>query len=126
MMRQPVENAVRMLIDLGYTDFLNGGMGAFDRLCSCIVYDLKPEFPALKNFLVIPYLSFSIQNRQYFDEVIYPEGLENYYFKSAIAVRNKFLIDNASVAVCFVHHTWGGAAQTCRLAERLGLKMIYL
>ena len=55
-----VKDAIRELIEKGVTDFLSGGQGGFDRLCGRCVYELKREYPQIKNYLVIPYLSFCV------------------------------------------------------------------
>lgn len=64
------------LVEAGVTDFLSGGMGSLDWMCSRMVYELKAQYPHLRNYLVIPYLSFNILEKKYFDEIIYPEGFE--------------------------------------------------
>ncbi len=119
------ETAIRdyiiTLINSGITDFLCGGMGNFDWMCARMVYELKKEYKYIRCFLVIPYLTFNIKERIYFDDVIYPEGLEKYHFKSAIIARNKYMIENSSHAVCFVSYTFGGAIQTYKKAVKKGL-----
>ena len=55
-----------------------------------------------------------------------PEEFEKYHFKAAIPARNKYMIDNASIAVCYVNHGWGRAAQTYRKAIKKNLKIINL
>lgn len=79
-----LKEAIRGLIENGVTDFLSGGQGGFDRLCSHCVYELKKEYPHINNYLVIPYLSFNVYNKELFDSIIYPDGFEKYHFKSAI------------------------------------------
>ena len=114
------------LIEMGVTDFLNGGMGGFDWLCAKIVYDLKNDYPHIKNYLVIPYLTFKISERKYFDTIVYPEGFEKYHFKAAIPARNRYLIDSSAYAICYIAHNWGGAAKTYDRAVRKGLTIINL
>ena len=104
------------LIELGITRFLCGGMGAFDWTCAKIVYKLKKQYPHVQSFLVIPYLTFRVLNRRYFDDIIYPEGFEKYHFKAAIPARNKYMVENASHAICYVNSNCGGAAKTYQLA----------
>ena len=114
------------LIEVGVTDFLNVGMCGFDWLCAKIVYDLKNDYPHIKNYLVIPYLTFKISERKYFDMIIYPEGFEKYHLKAAIPARNRYLIDNSAYAICYIAHSWGGAAKTYDRAVRKGLTIINL
>lgn len=123
---EKIYTEIEKLITSGVTEFLNGGMGAFDWMCAHQVYELKKRYPKIRNYLIIPYLTFSIREQKYFDEIIYPDGFEKYHFKAAIPARNKYLIDNASYALCYVTHSWGGAAQTYQNALKRGLTVINL
>ena len=117
---------IKKLIEKGVTDFLNGGMGKFDWMCARIVFELKKTYPHISNLLVIPYLTFNVFEEKYFDSIIYPEGFEKYHFKAAIPARNKYLVDHSAYAICYVTHSWGGAAQTFRKATENGLTIINL
>lgn len=119
-----IRTAIISLIDKGVTDFLNGGMGNFDWLCARTVFELKEDYPHIRNLLVIPYLTFTIRNKDIFDEVIYPEGFEKYHFKAAIPKRNRYLIDNSAYAICYVKHDWGGAAKTYEMAKKQNIEII--
>lgn len=121
-----VREEIIKLIENGVTDFLSGGMGSFDWMCARIVFELKKTHPHIHNYLVIPYLTFTILEEKYFDSIIYPEGFEKYHFKSAIPARNKYLVDNSAYAICYVTHGWGGAAQTFEKAVKKGLIVINL
>lgn len=46
-----VKSAITKLIESGVTDFLNGGQGGFDRICARCVYELKKDYPHIKNHL---------------------------------------------------------------------------
>lgn len=124
--RGAVRSEIVKLIEAGVTEFYSGGMGGFDRMCAHVVYELKREYPQINNYLVIPYLSFSIFDKDCFDSIIYPEGLEKYHFKAAIPARNRYLIDHAQYALCYVTHSWGSAAQTYERALKKGLTVINL
>lgn len=122
--RADIHREIENLIEKGVTCFLNGGMGTFDWMCARIVFELKKIYPNIENFLVIPYLTFNVVEKKYFDNIIYPEGFEKYHFKAAIPKRNNYLIDNSSYAICYVTHGWGGAAQTLERAIKKGLTVI--
>lgn len=124
--RDNIRPKVIKLIELGVTDFYSGGMGSFDWMCAHVVYDLKKDYPQLNNHLVIPYLTFNILEKKYFDSIIYPEGFEKYHFKAAIPARNRYLVDNAKYALCYITHGWGGAAQTFERAKKKGPVIINL
>ena len=119
-----VRFAIIALIEKGVSEFISGGMGGFDWICARAVYELKKEYPHIRNSLVIPYLTFTIRNRELFDDVIYPDGFEKYHFKAAIPKRNRYLIDNSAYAICYVKHGWGGAAKTYEMAKKQKLEII--
>lgn len=123
---EDVREEIRKLIENGVTVFLSGGMGTFDWMCARIVFELKKTSPHISSYLVIPYLSFNILEKKYFDSIVYPEGFEKYHFKAAIPARNKYLVDNSAYSLCYVTHDWSGAAQTLKKAVKKGLTVINL
>lgn len=123
---EQVYDEIEKLIKSGVVEYLNGGMGSFDWMCARAVHRLKEKYPYITNCLVIPYLTFNIAEKEYFDSIIYPEGFERYHFKAAIPARNRYLVDHASFALCYVTHGWGGAAQTYERACKKGLSIINL
>lgn len=84
----------------------------------------KKQYPHIMNCIVIPYPTFTIFDKDIFDEVVYPDGFEKYHFKAAIPARNKYMVDNAAFAICYVTHGWGGAAQTYERVKRKKLNII--
>lgn len=98
--KERIKTEVIKAINSGVTEFLNGGQGSFDWIAASAVHDLKKDYPEIKNYLIIPYLTFSIRDKDLFDEVIYPEGFEKYHFKSAIPARNKYMVDQSQYAIC--------------------------
>lgn len=115
---------VSLVVERGVTEFLCGGMGQFDWLCAETVYKIKKNYPFVRNTLVIPYLNFNIHKKEIFDDILYPEGFEKYYFKSAIPKRNRYLTDNSAYAVCYIRYGWGRAAKTYERAKKLKLEII--
>ena len=106
--------------------FYNGGMGAFDRMTANAVYDLKKKYPDIKNYLVILYQNFKVHDRNIFDEIILPSGEQhesNVYYISAIPKRNRYMVDHAGYALCYVSGAPGGAADTYKYAQEKGLKL---
>lgn len=64
---EQVREEIIKLIENGVTDFLSGGMGSFDWMCARIVFELKKTYHHIHNYLVIPYLTFTILEDKYFD-----------------------------------------------------------
>ena len=101
--------------------FINGGMGDFDYICARIVKSLQKDYPHIKSELVIPYLTFNPRSMDCFDSSVYPDGFEKYHFKAAIVARNKWMVNQSQMAICYVDHDWGGAVKTFEYAVRQGL-----
>ncbi|MBQ5590665.1 MAG: DUF1273 family protein [Clostridia bacterium] len=122
---EKLKNEIEALICSGYKRFLFGGMGCFDLICAKCVYKLKQKYSNVTSALVIPYLTFNIEEDYLYDEIIYPNNFEKYYFKAAIIKRNEFLVDNSSIAICFVKYN-GGAKRTYEYALKKGIKVLNL
>ena len=123
--REKIKASVINLIEkCGSREFFFGGMGDFDRICAHILWELKKEYGFLKTYLVVPYLTFRIDQPLYYDEIIFPHELEGVFFKKCILLRNRYLVDHADAAVCYVNHSWGGAYKTYQYAKRKGLYLI--
>lgn len=123
-----IEQAIFEAINNGIEVFLNGGQGYFDEICAAIVHRLKKHYPQIKNILVIPYLDFKVFNDSLFDEIIYPfeaHTCSYYTYKSGIPKRNRWMVNHASMALCFVYRA-GGAERTLEYAKNNHLTIIDL
>lgn len=116
-----LKNVIKTAIDNGADLFLNGGMGDFDYICARIVKSLQNEYPQIRSELVIPYLTFKPRSMDCFDSSVYPDGFEKYHFKAAIIARNKWMVNQSQIAICYVDHDWGGAIKTFEYAVKKGL-----
>ena len=68
---ESIKSAILYVIHSGIIIFLSGGLGYFDEIGAKIVYQLKENYPNVKNILVIPYKNFIIFDRSVFDEIVY-------------------------------------------------------
>ena len=119
-----LKEKIIFLIESGIDTFLSGGMGEFDRVAAHEVHQLKKQYPHIKNNLVIAYLDAKIDDRELYDEIVFPEGQELCYYKAAIPKRNRYMVESSSYAICHITHSWGGAATTYTLAKKKGVKVI--
>ena len=77
--------------------------------------------------LVLPYLQKDIEHyEKYYDNVIIPECVENAHPKSAITKRNRWMIENCNLFICYVENEHGGAYNCLKYAEKLGKTIINL
>ena len=124
-----VEQAIIQAIESGIYCFLNGGQGYFDKTCALILHKLKGKYSHIKSILVIPYRDFWIFNKDVFDEIVYPfeprvESLLNY--KTAIPLRNRAMVESASVAISYVQRVGGGSWKTLQYTIKQNLRIIDL
>lgn len=101
-------------------------MGRFDALCASTVRKLQERYPHIRCVLVIPYRTSGLKYASLsYDEILFPEYKSRNY-KSLILERNRYMVDNASYAICYVNHNWGGAAKTFSYTQRKKLQIINL
>ncbi|HCJ01681.1 MAG TPA: hypothetical protein DIC18_01275 [Clostridiales bacterium] len=101
--------------------FFIGGYGDFDHIAlnACLEYKAQYNSQTIICFIT-PYNSEDyFENRKYFlgkiDQIVYPE-LENVPKRYAIVYRNRWMIRNSDIVVCYIDHTWGGAYKTYKYA----------
>ena len=111
-----------------------GGARGFDCLAAQTVLRLRESCPGMKLILVLPCLT---QTRGWpaADVAEYEriKGLANKvvytsqaYTAGCMHKRNRHLVDNSSVCVCYLNRESGGTAYTVRYAGKKGLEIINL
>ncbi len=114
-------------------EFLVGREGEFDLLASSVIKDIKRR----KNCshcsltLVMPYLKAEFLNNQqgyedYYDTVELCEESYATHPKSAIKVRNRYMVDRSDMCIFYVTTRSGGAFQTMMYAQGRNKKVINL
>lgn len=117
------------LIKNGYLYFGAGGALGFDTLAAQTVLDLKQQFPQIKLILVLPCLtqanSWSERDKEMYeyikgqaDKVVYTS---QEYTRGCMHKRNRHLVDNSVVCVCYLTEDTGGTAYTVKYASEKGL-----
>ena len=120
------------LIEKGYLYFGAGGALGFDTLAAQTVLELNADFPQIKMILVLPCLSqadsWSVADKRMYeqikekaDKIVYTSRA---YTKGCMHKRNRHLVDNSSVCVCYLTENTGGTAYTVNYAESKGLLVI--
>ena len=111
-----------------------GGARGFDCLAAQTVLRLQESCPDMKLILVLPCLT---QTRSWrpediaeyerikaqADKVVYTA---RQYTRGCMFKRNRHLVDNSSVCVCYLTKDSGGTAYTVDYAEKKGLEIINL
>lgn len=122
------------LINDGYLYFGAGGALGYDTLAAQTVLELKKQYPNVKLILVLPCLSQTrgwstrdieiyedIKNKA--DKVVYTS---QEYTRGCMHKRNRHLVDNSSVCVCYLTESTGGTAYTVDYAHKNNLTVINL
>ena len=106
----------------------------FDTLAAQTVPKLKPSYPNIKLILVLPCLTQTRgwrpediaeyeRIKSLADKVVYTA---QQYTRGCMHKRNRHLVDNSSVCVCYLNRESGGTAYTVDYAEKRGLEVINL
>ncbi len=122
------------LIASGYCYFGVGGALGFDTMAAQAVLKLKGKYSQIKLILVLPCLSqadaWSKNDQRIYEEIrsradkiVY---ISQEYTKECMLRRNRHLVDNSSVCICYLTKSVGGTAYTVNYAIQKGVKIINL
>jgi len=121
----------KLLAEREYVEFLVGRNGEFDQAASSTILRLKRTVRDDNNalVLVLPYLTAEYTNNRdsfekYYDEIEICEIAAGKYFKSAIQIRNREMINRSDLVVCYIERKKGGAYHTVQYAKKQGKKII--
>lgn len=112
----------------GEVSFLLGNYGAFDNFAyeCCKKYKYKHQSATL--VFVTPYISEGYRSRLEhaaadYDAIAYPP-IENRPYKFAIHYRNRYIVDNSDLVICYLTKHYGGAYEAVKYALGRGRKVI--
>lgn len=131
---QKIEEIIRKLIrEHEYVDFLVGRDGDFDQIVSSTVKRIKRDVCDCNSSLiwVMPYPKAEYSNNkenfeEYYDEIEVCYESCKAHPKSAIQIRNKYMVDRSDLVIFYVETTSGGAYQTMKYAEKIEKNMLNL
>ena len=112
-----------------YVEIYIGRNGEFDIYAATIVKRVQAACGSDNNsfICVLPYKSKDIDHYEdYYDSVIIPECVENTHPKGALTKRNKWMIEESDLLICYVERKCGGAFNALKYAEKLGKKIVNL
>ena len=132
VVQERLKNAILSSIHAGYRYFGAGGALGFDTLAAQQVLALKKVYPNIKLILVLPCKSqargwhqddIDVYERikASADKVVYTS--EN-YFSGCMHKRNRHLVDNSSLCICYLTENSGGTHYTVRYAEQNALDIV--
>lgn len=124
----PLDCAIRhAILEHGITHFWYGGHGNFDRMAARAVVKHQPLFPDIRLELVRAYMPGKAeQNLPPYDPSIYPDGLEFVPQRFAISHRNRWMVQQCDLVICYVERSFGGVYEACRQAQRRDVPILNL
>lgn len=122
---------LRTLYAEGYRTFLGGMAVGFDLAAAEAVLDLRDELHDVRFVAIIPFASqgagFAAAVRHRYEKIVAAADeritLSDGYFKGCYQVRNRYLVDHASVVVAWYNGSSGGTQQTFLSALHRGLRV---
>ena len=97
-----------------------GGYGSFDMFALKCGSKYRQTHPNTKLIFVTPYIGRKNRleyEKDRYDDIIYPE-LEKIPPKFAILYRNKWMVEKSDYVIAYITHSFGGAYQTYKHAQR--------
>ncbi|MBO5653137.1 MAG: DUF1273 family protein [Clostridia bacterium] len=135
LLKRRLEATVRRLADEGIVYFIAGGALGFDTMAAETVLRLQEtDLPHVRLLLAIPCegqdKSWPEADKQRYAHIKSRAHavtvLSDHYFTGCMQARNRYMVDRASVCVCYMTKTSGGTAGTGRYAEKKGLPVVNL
>ena len=129
--RRKLKKTLPELIKQGYCYFGTGGALGFDTIAAQTVLDLRKKYPNIKLILVLPCVTqadrWNKNDREIYeyikeqaDKVVY---ISDQYTRGCMHKRNRHLVENSSVCICYLTQRTGGTAYTVNYALNKGLKV---
>ena len=128
-----IEKCVQTLINKGFVNFIVGGATGFDTVCGEVLIKLKKDYPQIKIYSYIPFknmhLYFGAHWRDRQNRVLknsFVTVLNEEFYRGCYFERNRKMVDEAQVLVCYYDGADGGTAYTENYAKKKGIEIINL
>ena len=130
--KKRVRATIQTLYDMGYRHFISGGALGMDMFAAEAVVELRKQHPEVILEMVSP---FDDQASKWPEEYRAPHDLlfeladittatSHVYTKSAMFIRNRYLVNNADLLLAAYDGQPGGTAMTCELAHRYNVPIM--
>lgn len=127
-----IKDKINDLISNGYICFLTGGALGFDTIAAEAIIEYKNVNPDIQLILALPCQTQAEKwldkdkaryelIKKKADRVLY---ISDEYTRGCMFKRNRYLVDNGSVCICYLKDNTGGTAYTVKYAENKMLEVI--
>ncbi len=121
-----LEGFIKLLLyNHEYIEFRVGINGEFDMCAARAVKRTKRKYrdDNSRLILVLPYMTTGYRKypkdyENYYDEIEISDLAANAHPKAAIEIRNREMVDNADMIICYVTKNYGGAYNTVKYAKQ--------
>ena len=117
---------VELITNNNVTTFYVGNQGQFDAYVRNELQKIQQEYPQINYAVVLAYMPCKEIDYADRSNTLLPEGIEDAPPRYAISWRNNWMLKQADYVVAYVTHSWGGAAQYTKKAEKQGKTVINL
>ena len=131
IIKERLRETVIGLIGRGCRFFGAGGALGFDTLAAQTVLEFRALYPQIRLILVLPCKDQSARwqtdDISVYDEILRQADkvvyLRKRYCDCCMHERNRYLVDNSSVCVCYLRRSNGGTAYTITYAQERGVSV---
>ena len=112
-----------------YVSFLIGRNGEFDEYAASVIKRAQKEVGKENNdiTLVLSYRVADIEYyEKYYDSIIIPESVYDAHPKSAIVLKNRWMVEQSELVIVYVEREEGGAYAAMKYAKKLEKQIINL
>ena len=106
--------------------FYVGHQGQFDAYVHSELKKLKQEYPHINYAVVLAYMPGKKTEYDDYSDTMLPEGIESVHPHYAISWRNNWMLKQSDYGGKYITHSWGGAAQYVKKAEKQNKHIIAL
>ena len=127
-LRELIEKLVR---EHSWVEFLVGREGDFDIMAASVVKQVKKSLYCdnASLTLVLPYMKSELRDNEesflnYYDNIEIDSEASVAYFKNAIKIRNRRMVDRSQLVICYIDYNKGVAYTAVQYARKSGRKVI--
>ncbi len=112
-----------------YVSFFVGRNGVFDEYAASVIKQMQKELGKENNdmTLVLPYKVSNLEYyEKYYDSIMIPECVYDAHPKSAITLKNRWMVECSDLVLVYVERNKGGAYAALKYAKKLNKNVVNL
>ena len=129
--RRLKEIVEKLLREHSWVEFLVGRDGDFDIMAASVVKQVRKTLYCdnASLILVLPYMKAELRDNEesylnYYDNIEIDSESSVAYFKNAITIRNKRMVDRSNLVIGYIDHNKGGAYTAIKYARKMKREVI--